>query len=196
LIRESKYYKAISTKDNIKREIQMNNKAQIWIETVIYTLIAFVLIAAVLAFVKPKIDELQDKAIIEQSISMLKDVDSTVRDVVQGGSGNKRKLEIGINKGNFQIDGESNLLLFEIESNFIYSEIGKEIYDGNIIIKTKELGDKGIVTLKRVYEDYNITFNNKEAIKTIGKAATSYNLFVSNKGRNENDTWQVDFELN
>ena len=46
---------------------------QVWVETVIYTLIAFSLIAAVLAFVKPKIDELQDKAIIEQSIGMIKE---------------------------------------------------------------------------------------------------------------------------
>lgn len=174
----------------------MNNKAQIWIETVIYTLIAFVLIAAVLAFVRPKISELQDKAIIEQSISMLKDIDSTVRDIVQGGSGNKRKLEIGINKGNLQIDSENNQLVFEIESNFIYSEPGKEIQDGNIIIKTEELGNIGIVTLRRTYEDYDITFNGADEMRTIGKAATSYNLFITNKGRNENDTWNVDFELN
>jgi len=170
-------------------------KGQIWIETVIYTLIAFVLIAAVLAFVKPKIDELQDKAVIEQTISMLKDVDATVTEIVQGGSGNKRKLEVGINKGTLKIDGVTNQLVFEIESNFIYSEPGKEVQDGNILINTEEIGNRGKVTLKRVYEDYNITFSGSDEIKTIGKASTAYSIFVTNKGRDDNDKWRVDFEL-
>ena len=77
----------------------MKKGGQVWIETVIYTLIAFGLIAAVLAFVKPKIDEAQDKAVIEQSISMVKAVDSLIRETIQGGAGNKRILEISIKKG-------------------------------------------------------------------------------------------------
>ena len=47
---------------------EKGTKAQIWIETVIYTLIAFVILGAVLGFAKPKIEELQDKSIIEQSL--------------------------------------------------------------------------------------------------------------------------------
>ena len=52
----------------------LNTKGQIWIETVIYTLIIFVMIGLVLSFAKPKIEEMQDKAIIEQSIAMMKDI--------------------------------------------------------------------------------------------------------------------------
>jgi uncharacterized protein (UPF0333 family) len=36
-----------------------NKRGQIWVETVVYTLIALVMIGLVLAFAKPKIEELQ-----------------------------------------------------------------------------------------------------------------------------------------
>ena len=38
-------------------------KAQVWIETVIYLLIAFIMIGMVLAFVKPKLEDIKDKSI-------------------------------------------------------------------------------------------------------------------------------------
>ncbi len=172
-----------------------DKKAQIWIETVIYTLIAFALIATVLAFVKPKIDEMQDKAIIEQTISMMKDVDSTVREIVQGGSGNKRKIEVGINKGTFSIDGENNLLLFEIDSKYVYSEPGKEIENGNLLIKTEEIGGLNRVTVKRLYENYNITFAGKDELKSLSRASTPYNIFITNNGKDDENIWRIDFEL-
>ena len=46
----------------------MNKRGQVWVETVIYTLIALVMIGLVLSFVQPKIMELQDKATLQQSI--------------------------------------------------------------------------------------------------------------------------------
>ncbi|MBU2612794.1 MAG: hypothetical protein KKB62_03680, partial [Nanoarchaeota archaeon] len=74
-------------------------KGQIWIETVTYTLVAFVLIALILAFVKPKIDQLQDQALIEQSFKMLNGIDSVVNSVYDTGIGNKRMVELSIKKG-------------------------------------------------------------------------------------------------
>ena len=170
-------------------------RGQIWVETVIYTLIAFVLIAAVLTFVKPKIDELQDKTIVEQSIGMVKDIDSTVMEIVQGGSGNKRKIEISIRKGSLKIDSPNNQIIFEIESRYVYSEPGKDIPDGNLIISTEEFGDKTLVKVKRIYDNYNITFGGEEEVKTLSKASTSYNLFFTNKGK-LGDKWQIDVSLN
>ena len=58
----------------MKRGYTKNKRGQIWVETMVYTLIAFALIGLVLAFVKPKIQETQDKAIIEQSVNILKDI--------------------------------------------------------------------------------------------------------------------------
>ena len=48
------------------RQVINSKHGQVWVETVIYTLIAFALIGTVLTFVKPKIEEMQDSAIISQ----------------------------------------------------------------------------------------------------------------------------------
>lgn len=173
-----------------------NKLAQIWIETVIYTLIAFILIGSVLAFVKPKIDEIQDKAIIEQSIGLLKDIDSIITEITRGGSGNKRKVEISIKEGELKIDGEKDEIRFEIESRHQYSEEGINISDGNLIITTEGFGDFNIITLKRVYNSHNITFDGKDVMKTLSPAATTYFLFLDNNGKsNITNKWNIDATL-
>ena len=58
---------------------------QVWIETVIYTMIAFVLIAAVLAFVKPKIEEMQDRTLIDQTERVIEEINLKILDIVEIG---------------------------------------------------------------------------------------------------------------
>lgn len=174
---------------------RLNKRAQVWIETVIYTLIAFILIAAVLAFAKPKIEEIQDKAVIDQSISLMKDLDSTVMEIVQGGSGNKRVLETAIKKGSLIIDAVNDKIVFEIESRYVYSEPGRNIHDGNIIIRTEKMGNLNIVTLSRVYENYNLTFRGKDENKIISQAATPYKISIWNRGKID-EKWHIDIEVN
>lgn len=172
-------------------------RGQVWVETVIYTLIAFSLIAAVLAFVKPKIDELQDKAVIEQSISLMKEIDSTVREIIQGGAGNKRILEISIREGELKIDGMNDEIVFEMESDYLYSEPGEEITEGNLLIKTEEKGARNIIIINRSYvqDDFNITYNLKDQLRTLTKASTSYTIYVTNKGKIGEESINVDIEL-
>jgi len=160
-----------------------NRRGQIWVETIIYTLIAFALIGLVLAFVKPKIEEIQDKGIIEQSISVLEDIDLIIKTL--GDPGNQRIINLGISKGIFSIDGENNKLFFEIESRYIYSEPGKNVIIGNIIVLTEKKGKINDVTLTRNYEEkYDITYQNMNELKKIGRTSTSYTLLIANKGEN------------
>jgi len=175
----------------------IKKRGQVWIETVIYTLVAFALIAAVLAFVKPKIDELQDQAIIDQSVGLVKEIDNTIREIVQGGAGNKRKLEVSIKEGLLIFGGDTESISFELESTYIYSEIGKEIQEGNLIILTEERGSGYLVTISRQYDNYEIYFGgDADASKTLSKAATSYNIFISNNGKDtETDKWKINIEL-
>ena len=156
-------------------------RGQVWVETVIYTLIAFVMIGLVLAYAKPKIEELQDKAIIEQSIAMIKDIDSTI--LTMGGAGNQRMIELGIKKGVLKIDGGGDLIVFEVESKHTYSEPDANIVDGNLIIHTKKVGKSNTVTLTRNYsEGYDITYQGKNELKSLSKASIPYKLLLSNKG--------------
>lgn len=160
-----------------------NRRGQIWVETIIYTLIAFALIGLVLAFVKPKIEEIQDKGIIEQSISVLEEIDLIIKTL--GDPGNQRIINLGISKGVFSIDGENNKLFFEIESRYTYSEPGRNVTIGNVIVLTEKKGKINDVTLTRNYEgEYDITYQNMNELKKIGRTSTSYTLLIANKGEN------------
>lgn len=161
--------------------MKRGNRAQIWIETVMYTLIAFAIMGLVLAYARPKIEEMQDKAIIEQSISMIKDIDSTL--LTMGGAGNQRVIEIQIKKGDLKIDGENDLLVFEMESRLSYSEPGEKISSGNVDILTTKSGKFNIISLTRNFHDnYNLTNIKKDEVRTISKSPVAYTLKISNRG--------------
>jgi len=174
---------------------EKNHRGQIWVETVMYTLIAFVLIGLVLAFAKPKIEELRDKSVIEQSIEMMEDLDLVITEVIQAGAGNKRVIKITIRKGDLKLDGVENRLLFEFEGKYIYSEPGENIQQGNLIVITNEVGDLGLVNITRDYSDYNLTYQREDNLKIISKAATPYSLIISNSGKDESDKTVINIEL-
>ncbi|MFQ5531207.1 MAG: hypothetical protein ACE5ES_01185 [Candidatus Nanoarchaeia archaeon] len=173
----------------------LKKRGQIWVETVIYTLIAFVIIGTVLSFVKPKVEELQDQALIDQSVRVMQDINELITSVIQGGPGNKRLIELGLKKGDLKIDGEKDLFLFEIESRYTYSEPGKNINIGSVIARTEKQGRLNMVSLMSNYSGiYNITFQGTDSSKSIGKAPIPHKIFILNKGVVGNQT-QLDVTL-
>jgi hypothetical protein len=176
---------------------RLNSKGQIWIETLIYTLIAFVIIGLVLSFVNPKIEEMQDKIIIEQSIGMIEDINGIILSLMQGGAGNKREMELGIKKGVLKIDGVNDKIIFEIESRYMYSEPGKQVYYGDILTYTEKQGNLYIITLTSDYSgEYNITYKEKDELKLLNKASTPYRVFFSNDGKDLSEKIIIDVEIN
>ncbi len=162
-----------------------NHRGQVWIETVIYTLIAFVMIGLVLAFARPKIAELQDRSLLQQSTDMLKQLDSTL--LSMAGAGNQRILEIGIKKGDLIIDGLNDEIIFEMQSKSVYSEPGKFINDGSVIVSTEKKSGYNLVTLMLNYTgNYNIKFEGKDEAKTVSQASTPYKLSIVNEGVDSN----------
>ncbi len=170
----------------------MKKRGQVWIETVTYTLVAFVLIGLVLSFVRPKVEELQDQATIEQSITIIKEIDATINEIEGQGIGNKRKIELSIRNGEIEIDAINDSIIFSLNGNYLYSQPGETIKEGGIEILTEEDGRNYQVTLKKHYPDLNITYFGKEENKILGKTPTPYSLFVSNKG---GASQVIDFEL-
>lgn len=161
----------------------MEKKAQVWIETVTYTLIAFVMIGLVLSFAKPKIEELQDKTIIEQSMKVMREIDSTILEVSEEGIGNKRRIEMSVKKGEFNINSSDDKIIFELQGRHMFSEPGESYNQGDLNITTTEYGTQYIVKVERDYSGvYNLTYNEGENSKIIGKSPTYYNLYVSNNG--------------
>jgi uncharacterized protein (UPF0333 family) len=171
-----------------------NKRGQIWVETVIYILIAFVMIGLVLSFVKPKIEELRDKAVIEQSIEVINNLDSIFSEVLV--PGNKRVIEIGIKKGEIRINSENDTIEFVIESEYIYSEPGETIYIGEIIAKTETKGKYNLVTLRREYfSKYNITYQNLELSKTLTRSSVPYKLVITNEGEDSANKILINLDL-
>jgi len=173
--------------------IWKSKSGQVWVETVIYTLIALVMIGAVLAFAVPKVQEIQDKAIIEQSINSINDINNVVLSVVQGGAGNKRIVEANIKKGLLKIDGVNNKIGFEMETSYVYSEPGKKINLGDIEAITEKVSGAYKVTLTASY-NYNITYNGNDEEKSIDQSPVPYKIIIENKGDVSGNTW-IDMKL-
>src|SRR3989344_1756077 len=175
-------------------EIYSNYKGQVWIETVVYTLIAFAILGAILGFAKPKIEQLQDKSIIEQSVGMLEDIDATIEEI-QTVSGNKREIELSIKKGSLNIDAPNDQIIFEIESQYVYSEPGITIQKGSIEIYNEKIGKINKINATINYAGkYNLTLNDGDSSELLAKSSAPYKLFISNEGE-ENNLIKINFEL-
>ena len=165
----------------------VNHKGQIWIETVIYILIALVMIGAVLAFVNPKIREIQDKLTIDKTIEMLEELDSKISEV--GGSiGNQRIINLDIKKGELQI--KSNSIIYELkESNVEYSQpvedAGKAFTNmGKVWVQTLKNNDLYDITL-RLDIDETLSYIEGDTEIEVGiltRSSSAYKLSILNKG--------------
>ncbi len=172
-----------------------NRRGQVWVETVIYTLIALVMIGLILTFVRPKITEIQDKLVLQQSISMLNNINNVILALSEGGSGNKRKLSLDMKAGSLEIDGSSDQIVFNINSHYQFSEYGKNVDYGALVVHTEPLNDLSITNMTLDYSGkYNITYKGKDTLKTITAASTPYILFIANNGNNGGNP-NMDFDL-
>jgi|WetSurMetagenome_2_1015567.scaffolds.fasta_scaffold70376_2 hypothetical protein len=159
-------------------------KGQIWIETVIYTLIALTIIGIVLGIVKPALDEQKDKVSIGQSIDTLNAIDQRIGDI-EYVAGNSRNIEMKITRGVMVIDGKEDKIRIIIEdSNYAPSEVNVTINQGSIQEFTNSSKGKYYVSLTLDYSGkFNITSNKKDIVKTFQYAPTPYILVVRNNGQ-------------
>jgi hypothetical protein len=163
----------------------LSKVGQVWIETVIYTLIAFVMIGLVLSYAQPKIQQLQDQTILQQSTTMLKQIDTTI--ATMGTTGNQRVIELGIKQGELKIDGVEEKIIFQMDSKGTYSEPGKVINDGNVQVYTEKKSGYNTVTLTLSYGDsYDLEFEGQDIVKTLSKSSTPYKFSISNDGADSN----------
>ena len=157
---------------------------QVWIETVMYTLIALVMISAVMAYAIPRVEEIRDKSVISQSVNALKDINGVILSAAQGGTGNKRIVELSVRKGEIIVDGKNNRINFTMETNYVYSELGKQIATGNMNTLTEKSGGTNKVTLSSDYSQYDLTYGGKtDDVKSLQQSPTSYIISVENKGK-------------
>lgn len=164
---------------------------QIWVETVIYTLIGLSLIGLTLAILTPKIKEFRDRTVIEETISSLNLFDSKIDEILDA-PGNRRRIDLGIDRGKFSIDSENDSMRFIFENaNVRYSEPGVPLEFGRVNITTEEAGENYNIKLEVNYL-HNITFEGDEVLAEFTPVSIPYKFFIENHGI-INGKYNIDF---
>lgn len=155
---------------------------QIWIETVVYTLIILSIIGVILGIIRPAINERKDALLVTQSMDLLNTIDGKI-DEVKYVAGNSRNLDFKISRGELIIDGENDKVMVVIENIlYQYGEPGLNLSEGNINILTMKNGKEFSINMSLDYKDkLNITYKGKDVKRFISQAP-SYKLSIMNKG--------------
>ena len=160
-----------------------NSKAQIWVETAVYTAIGLAIIGIVLAVALPAVGRWKDKTLIEQTASALNTLNDKILEVRES-SGNVRTVEFRIKKGVLTIRPSENEIVYVLEgSDLEYSQPDLEVELGDIRIKTATNGKKYDISLKLSYQDKNIdlTYDSNNEEKILQKTPIPYKLSISNE---------------
>src|SRR3989344_1943069 len=146
--------------------MKFSKNGQVWIETVIYTLVAIALIGLVLAFATPKINKDKDKAVVEQTIDSLNKFDSKIQDSL-GTPGNRRVVDFTMKRGELYIVSEDNKIVFVLNDlSEPYSEPGIDVEIGRIVARSAKGQKYSSINLTLSYDSLaDITFNGKEETK-------------------------------
>lgn len=171
-------------------------KAQIWVETVIYTLIGLTIIGIVLGIISPKIQKTREKVAIQQSITTLNGINSIITDIKYV-AGNRWPAELKISSGEMLIDGENDAINITIKTRqLIYSQPDKIIKEGNINILTQKIKRGYQVSLQLNYKGkLDIKTDKTDNKKLLKSASLPYKLAIENIGIDEDsDLAQINFE--
>ncbi len=169
----------------------MKRNGQIWVETVLYTLIGLALIGLVLGFVMPRLNEAKDSAIIEQTIESLNIIDDNI-DSMQT-AGNVRTPDFTIKKGYLLIDCANDEIRFVLdELGKPFSEPGSEIDFGRVKLVTTEEQKDYTVTLALRYSAIDIQYADGENLNDdckvrFGRSSTPYRFKIINRGDIDED---------
>jgi hypothetical protein len=175
------------------KKIKLNKKGQVWVETVIYTLIGITIIGILLAVAKPKIDSMKDKLVVDQTVESLNKINDKVYEVLRA-PGNKRSIDLQVSKGRFLIDPKLGKISWTLDSTYKYSEPGIEITTGNIKVKTTAANPYKIeLWIDYSTDSVDITSNGGQNYKELDQAPTPYSLFIENKGVGESGKTVIDF---
>lgn len=163
-----------------------NKKAQVWVSVVIYTLIGLTAILLTLTVIQPRVKEFRDSITIKQTIEAFHEFDSALRSTLTA-PGNKRNIEFKLSQGKLEILSIEDKVVWSFKSSNKFSEPNLEINEGNIKILTTKSENPSkkpwIVTLTLDYSELaDITYENSQVKKTLGKSATSYIISIENVG--------------
>lgn len=161
----------------------MEKRGQVWVETVVYTLIGLAIIGSILAIVTPRITNMNDKLILTQTIGSMNRLNEQLRDALSA-AGSQREIQLAVKKGEYFIDSPNDKIYYYLKNTgYLYSQPNVSIKQGDIFILTTEKQNKKYdISLMLNYSAYNITYSDKDINKTLTSAPTAYRLLILNKG--------------
>jgi hypothetical protein len=159
-------------------------RGQVWIETVLYTLIGLTIMGGLMWAITPKINTLIDETAIEQARGFLGDFDEALARTLYS-SGMQIEFNLPLKKGEFIVNGLDNSVSYVLRGTLKkFSEVN-QLIPGDISILTKNVSTKKYdVYLIVNYSSLglNLTYNNKDSEKIFNSAPTPYPILISNKG--------------
>ena len=157
----------------------MEKKGVVWVSTVLYILISLAVIGIVIAAVQPRINATKDKAIIEQTINILNELDQKIIEVDNSAEGNVRSLSLQLKKGILRVNADSSPGTIEWSfkgSSYKYSEPGIPISIGRIKALTTKV-PRGFDINLTLHYDVNFISDLE-----LQPAEIPYNIFIKNNG--------------
>lgn len=169
----------------------MQKTGAIWVSVVLYVLISLTILSVVFTVVKPKIDEAQDRAVVEQTIVLLNDVDEAVKTASQA-TGTVVMRQIKISKGDLFINNVSassnGTIVFMLNNtNLRYSQQDVPLVSGNIQILTTvnpQNAEMYDITLMLGLGNKKIINENDKIVWQLSASPIEYKLFVKSEGNN------------
>ena len=165
----------------------MARLGQVWVETVVYTLVGLSLIGLVLAFVIPKVNEYRDRSVVENTIAALNVIDGKISEVLEAPL-NTRVVDMTLKRGEFYFNASSNRIYYILEdSKAAYSEPNELVSIGRITIFTEQK-TKGVhrITLFIDYA-FNLDYANNNSVRKYSSASVPYRFSFTNQGTNDDN---------
>jgi type II secretory pathway pseudopilin PulG len=158
----------------------MNKNGDVWISAVIYIGLGIVLLSIILAAGLPVIDRMRDTYTAKQTKEIMLTVDQNIRSVYNQGPGAQTQVKLRINKGEFIIDQDNEIISWSTRTKAILSEPNIVVNEGNLQIETSDSPQKGeyILTLSLSYSEADLTYDG-------GILKGTNILVITNKGNGE-----------
>jgi|SRR3989344_5556269 len=159
-------------------------KSQIWVETVIYTLIGLTLIAIVFSIATPQIQIIKDKSVISQTADSLLVLNKELLSVGDV-SGNVRIVQFKTTKGSLTIDETNDTIFYVLEDTSAkFSEPGVSVVDGDITYLTQSRGRRYTVKLLLAYDTFDISTSGQGS-NVLSSGGVTHKIRIENLGFNQ-----------
>ncbi len=164
----------------IENKSSLNKRGQVWIETVVYTLVGLAILGLLLAATKPKLDKMKDESLINQAIESFGVINEKIYEAAQT-TGMRVKYNLEIGKGVFSINATDDSLYWTIPSSLKYSEEDIEVSIGTTMTVKTTSADPWLVEIKMPY-NFDIKYNSEDENKEFIKSGTPYVFTIENEG--------------